>query len=106
MCFIIISVCSCLIDPNIKLIVFNIVWLALSSDGPSQYTAISPNKVTRVVHITQSNKDGPSVEIKILKYISPIRFRAWSQTGVMYYDACFMHLTPGVVHNLPKAVGV
>ena len=31
---------------------------------------------------------------------SPVRFRAWSHTGVgdMDYDeACFMHLTPGVV---------
>ena len=28
-------------------------------------------------------------------------------TGVMDYDeACFLHLTPGVVHNFPKAVGV
>ena len=28
-------------------------------------------------------------------------------TGVMGYDeACFMHLTPRVVHNFPKAVGV
>ena len=36
-----------------------------------------------------------------------IRFRARSHTGVMNYDeACFMHLTPGVVHNFPKAVGV
>ena len=26
---------------------------------------------------------------------------------VMDYDeACFMHLTPGVVHNFPKAMGV
>ena len=34
---------------------------------------------------------------------SPVRFRA----RVMDYDeACFMHLTPGVVHNFPKAVGV
>ena len=38
---------------------------------------------------------------------SPVRFRARSHTGVMDYDeACFMHLTPGVVHNIPKAVGV
>ena len=30
-----------------------------------------------------------------------------SHTGVMDYDeACFMHLTPEVVHNFPKAVGV
>ena len=30
-----------------------------------------------------------------------------SHTGVMDYDeACFMHLTPGVVYNFPKAVGV
>ena len=37
----------------------------------------------------------------------PVRFRARSHTGVMDYDeACFMHLTPGVVHNFPKAVGV
>ena len=37
----------------------------------------------------------------------PVRFRAQSHTGVMDYDeACFMHLTPGVVHNFPKAVGV
>ena len=38
---------------------------------------------------------------------SPVRFRARSHTGVMDYDeACSMHLTPGVVHNFPKAVGV
>ena len=38
---------------------------------------------------------------------SPVRFRARSHTGVMDYDeACFMHLTPGVVHNFSKAVGV
>ena len=37
----------------------------------------------------------------------PVRFRARSHTGVTDYDeACFMHLTPGVVHNFPKAVGV
>ena len=36
-----------------------------------------------------------------------IRFQARSHTGVMDYDeACFMHLTPGVVHNFPKAVSV
>ena len=30
-----------------------------------------------------------------------------SHTGIMDYDeAYFMHLTPGVVHNFPKAVGV
>ena len=30
-----------------------------------------------------------------------------SYTRVMDYDeACFMHITPGVVHNFPKAVGV
>ena len=30
-----------------------------------------------------------------------------SYRGVMGYDeARFMHLTPGVVHNFPKAVGV
>ena len=28
------------------------------------------------------------------------------QTSMDYNEACFMHLTPGVVHNFPKAVGV
>ena len=38
---------------------------------------------------------------------SPVQFRDRSHTGVMDYDeSCFMHLTPGVVHNFPKAVGV
>ena len=38
---------------------------------------------------------------------SPVQFRARSHTGVMDYDeACFMHHTPGVVHNFPKAVGI
>ena len=38
---------------------------------------------------------------------SPVRFRARSHAGVMDYDeACFMHLTSGVVHTFPKAVGV
>ena len=38
---------------------------------------------------------------------SPVQFRARSHTGVMDYDeGGFMHLTPGVVHNCPKAVGV
>ena len=32
---------------------------------------------------------------------------ARSHTGVMDYDeACFMHLTSGVVHNFPKGDGV
>ena len=36
-----------------------------------------------------------------------VRFRARSQTRVMDYDeACFIHLTPRVFHNFPKAVGV
>ena len=36
-----------------------------------------------------------------------VLFRARSHTGVMDYDeACFMHLTPGLVHNFPKAMVV
>ena len=36
-----------------------------------------------------------------------LHFLRLSLNGVMDYDeACFMHLTPGVVHNFPKAVGV
>ena len=32
---------------------------------------------------------------------------ARSHTGAMDYDeACIMHLTPGVVHNFPKTVGI
>ena len=38
---------------------------------------------------------------------SLVRFRALSHTGITYYDeSCKMHLTSGVVHNFPKAVGV
>ena len=38
---------------------------------------------------------------------SPVQLWARSHTGVMDYDkGCFMHLTPGVVHNFQKAVGV
>ena len=38
---------------------------------------------------------------------SLVRFWAKSHTGVMDYDeVCIMHLTPGVVHNFLKAVGV
>ena len=37
---------------------------------------------------------------------SPVQSWARFHTGVMDYDeACFMHLTLGVVHNFPKAVG-
>ena len=37
----------------------------------------------------------------------PVRFLAQSQSGGMDYDeACIMHLTPGLVHNILKAVGV
>ena len=44
-----------------------------------------------------------SANPKVPGSIPPAR----SHTGVMDYDeACFMHLTPGVVHNFPKAVGV
>ena len=38
---------------------------------------------------------------------SLVRVRSRAHNGVIDYDeACLMHLTPGVVHNLPKAVGV
>ena len=31
---------------------------------------------------------------------------AWVKLVMDYDEACFMHLTPEVVHNFPKAVGV
>ena len=38
---------------------------------------------------------------------SLVLFRARSHTGVMDYDeVCIVHLTPGVIHNFPKSVGV
>ena len=44
---------------------------------------------------------------RLLIQRSAVRFRARSHTRVMdYVEACFMHITPGVVHNFPKAVGV
>ena len=33
----------------------------------------------------------------------PVSYRGH---GLNYDEACFMHLTPGVVHNFPKAVRV
>ena len=58
--------------------------------------------------MTMSHGHELTIFIKeVLIQRSPVRFRARSHTGVMDYDeACFMHLTPGVVHNFPKAVGV
>ena len=36
----------------------------------------------------------------------PISNPAQSHTGIIdYVEACFMHLTSGVVHNFPKADG-
>ena len=36
-----------------------------------------------------------------------VSVHSMSNTGVMDYDeACCMHLTPGVVNNFPKAMGV
>ena len=36
-----------------------------------------------------------------------VQFQARSHSGLMDYDeASKMHLTPGVVHNFPTAVGV
>ena len=29
-----------------------------------------------------------------------------SLNKMLYDEACFMHLTPGVVHNFPNSVGV
>ena len=60
-------------------------------------------------HIISKFKIVPSSRAKwfLLHSFLEIRFRAQSHTAVMDYDeACFMHLTPGVVHNFPKAVGV
>ena len=36
----------------------------------------------------------------------PGSIRAWPHTRGMDYEACFIHLTPGEVHNFPRAVGV
>ena len=37
---------------------------------------------------------------------SPVRFWARPHTrGMDYEEACFMHLTPGVVHNFQKGCG-
>ena len=48
------------------------------------------------------------VDIKGRRQIPSSKYKRFTETSkVMDYDeACFMHLTPGVVHNFPKAVGV
>ena len=48
--------------------------------------------------MVEHSSTNPKVPSSIL---GPVLYR------VMDHDeACFMHLTPGVVHNFPKAVGV
>ena len=48
----------------------------------------------------------PKTDMVTWPYIFNLTRRE-SHTGIMDYDqACKMHLTPGVVHNFPKAVGV
>ena len=52
----------------------------------------------RVSSVVEHSSANPKVPGSIP---DPVSFR------VMDYDgACLMHLTPGVVHNFPKAVGV
>ena len=61
----------------------------------------------RESHILKGTRVSLVVEHLFANPKSPVRFRAWSHTRVMDYDeAFFMYLTPGVVHNFPKAVGV
>ena len=56
----------------------------------------------RVGSVIEHLSANPKVPGSIL---GPVSYRGHG--GVMDYDeACFMHLTPGVVHNFPKAVGV
>ena len=48
-----------------------------------------------MVEHSSANPKGPWFDSDLVSY------------GVMDYDeACFMHLTPGLVNNFPKAVGV
>ena len=55
-------------------------------------------KRRRVSSVVEHSSTNPKVPGSIL---GPVSYR------VMDYDeACFVHLTPGVVHNFPKAVGV
>ena len=66
----------------------------------SDYVYIYSNeyKRRRVGSVVEHSSANPKVLVRI---------RARSHIWVMYYDeACFMHLTPGVVHIFPKAVGV
>ena len=52
----------------------------------------------RVSSVVEHSSANPKVPGSIP---GPVSYR------VMDYDeACFMHLTPGVVHKFPKAVGV
>ena len=52
----------------------------------------SLNKGRRVSSVVEHSSANPTVPGSIL--------------GSVYDEACFMHLTPGAVHNFPKAVGV
>ena len=64
--------------------------------GKEKYkTNIKRRRVSSMVELSSANPNVPG--------LIPAR----SHTGVMDNDeACFMHLTPGVVHHFPKAVSV
>ena len=64
---------------------------------------ISPSVIENVIHVkvlseVEHSSANPKVSSSIL---GPVSYR-----GHGYIEARFMHLTPGVVSNYPKAVGI
>ena len=56
------------------------------------------SEMRRASSVVEHSSTNPKVPGSIA---GPVSYR------VMDYDeACFMHFTPGVVHNFPKALGV
>ena len=54
----------------------------------------------RVSSVVEYSSANPKVPGSISGSVSYRGHGSWG------HEACFMHLTPGVVHNFPKAVGV
>ena len=70
----------------------------MSQVAPPNQCCLCSQSRRRVISVVEQSSANPKV---------PGSIPGLSDTGVMDYDeACFMHLTPGMVHNFPKAVAV
>ena len=76
-------------------------WRVGTSFTPQKYTSTIYSYMCKLRRRVSSVVEHSSANPKVPGSIpGPVSYRGH------YDEACFMHLTPGVVHNFPKAVGV